>query len=73
MIPPRPSKPLSAPKRPARGIILNRLFESREEMEEFLAKEFSGQEVKVLRVMEVIRLMCIVEIGLKPKPEKKKR
>jgi hypothetical protein len=73
MIPPRPSKLLTAPKRPLKDIILNRLFESREEMDSFFIGEFKGQEVTILRIWETTRLCCEVKIGEKPKPEKKKR
>ena len=74
MIPPRPSRPLSAPKRPAANQLqLNRLFDDESEIEPYLKTNFSGREVKIVRTWKVIQIVCIVELGEKPKEEKKKK
>lgn len=69
MIPPRPSS--TPPARPSgTRIQLNRLFDTREEIDAFVAINFKGEDVKVVKVWEVKTLACIIEV---PQKEKKKK
>ena len=69
MIPPRPSSPPSSPPSGTR-IQLNRLFDTREEIDAFLAINFKGEGVKIVRVWEVKTLACIIEVPAKAKAKK---
>lgn len=64
MIPARPS----IPPRRSPAIQLNRLFESREELDKFLLVEFPEYEsVKVVRTWTVPMIAATVEFGKKKK------
>ena len=65
MIPARPIKSVPPPRKPA-AIQLNRLFESREELDSYLASEFADYEsAEVVRVWKVEKLAASVIIGKK--------
>ena len=67
-----PARPSSLPARPPSGtrIQLNRLFDTREEIDAFLEQNFKGEGVKVVRVWEVKTLACIIEVPAKAKAKK---
>ena len=65
MIPARPIKSVPPPRKPA-AIQLNRLFESRAELDKFLAEEFADYEfTQVTRAWKVEMLAASVIIGKK--------
>ena len=65
MIPARPIKSVPPPRKPA-AIQLNRMFESREQIDKFLAEEFKDREsVEIVKVWKVEMLAASVIIGKK--------
>jgi len=72
MIPPRPSRPLPAPKRkPANELKINRLFDSAEEMESYVKLNYPHD--RIIKTFVVTQFACVIELGERPIEKGKKK